>query len=137
MAYHGVRNWPPIWTWASGLENNRPKGEIGTLTKVELSNILPADRCFLYVEHEGSSYIGCLLFDDRNFCGQVATLLQNHRNKRISEIGSLDISHTVKGGRRPMKHGSRFSTRETGSGVGQLKAHTDPTCQKSNRRNVL
>ena len=108
MAYHGVRNWPPIWTWASGLENNRPKGEIGILTKVELSNILPADRCFLYVEHQGSLYIGCLLFDDRTFCGQVGTLLQNHRNKRISEIGGLDISHTVKAGRRPLKHGSRF-----------------------------
>ena len=86
---------PPIWTWASGLENNRPKGEIGILTKVELSNILPADRCFLYIEHEGSFYIGCLLFDDTNFCGQVATVLNNHCNQPISEIGSLDISHTL------------------------------------------
>ena len=90
MAYHGVRNWPPIWTWASGLENNRPKGEIGILTKVELSNILPADRCFLYVEHEGSSYIGCLLTDDSAFCAQVARLLESYCNRPIAEIGSLD-----------------------------------------------
>ena len=93
--YHGVPSWPPIWTWASGLENNRPKGEIGILTKVELSNILPADRCFLYIEHEGSFYIGCLLVDDTNFCGQVAKLLQNHCNRPIVEIGSLDMSHTL------------------------------------------
>ena len=44
--YHGVPSWPPIWTWASGLENKRPKGEIGILRKVELSNVLPADRFF-------------------------------------------------------------------------------------------
>src|SRR5262245_26932032 len=93
--YRGVPSWPPIWTWASGLENNRPKGEIGILRKVELSNIQPANRCFLYIEHEGSSYIGCLLFDDSAFCGQVATVLNNHCNRPISEIGSLDISNTL------------------------------------------
>ena len=93
--YRGVPSWPPVWTWADGLENNRPKGEIGILRKVELSNILPANRSFLYIEHEGSSYIGCLLFDDSAFCGQVATVLNNHCNRPISEIGSLDISNTL------------------------------------------
>jgi len=95
MAYHGVRNWPPIWTWASGLENNRPKGEIGILTKVELSNILPADRCFLYVEHEGSSYIGCLLCGNHAFCSQLVKVLEANRNKTIADIGSLDLTFTL------------------------------------------
>lgn len=94
MGYKGVPNWPPVWTWTDGLENTRPRGEIGILKAVALSNVQPADRCFLYIEHEGSSYIGCLLFDDSTFCGQVAKLLANHCNRPISEIGSLDLSHT-------------------------------------------
>jgi hypothetical protein len=93
--YRGVPSWPPVWTWTGGLENNQPRGEIGILRKVELSNVLPADRCFLYVDHEGSFYIGCLLVDDSTFCGQVAKQLANHCNRPISEIGSLDISHTL------------------------------------------
>ena len=93
--YRGVPTWPPVWTWTAGLENNRPKGEIGILRKVELSNILPADRCFLYIEHERSSYIGCLLFDDSTFGGQVATLLENHCNRPIKEIGGLNVSYTL------------------------------------------
>jgi len=92
--YHGIVSWPPIWTWASGLENTRPKGETGILRKIELSNILPTDRCFLYIEHEGALYIGCLLVDDSTFCRQIATLLKNYYNRSISEIGSLNISHT-------------------------------------------
>ena len=64
MRYKGVPSWPPTWTWTDGLENKHPQGEIGVLKAVALSNIQPADRCFLYIEHEGSSYIGCLLFDD-------------------------------------------------------------------------
>jgi|SRR5262249_11704492 len=93
--YRGIPSWPPVWTWESGLENHRPKGEIGILRKVEASNIRPADRCFLYIEHEASSYIGCLLFDDSTFCGYVATLLENHCNRSVKEIGGLDVSHTL------------------------------------------
>jgi hypothetical protein len=93
--YYGVPSWPPVWTWSGGLENNRPKGEVGILIKVELSNILPADRCFLYIDHEGSFYIGCLLFSDSKFCCQVASLLLNYCNRPIAEIGSLDLSYTL------------------------------------------
>ena len=93
--YHGIHSWPPVWTWAGGLDNTYPKGEIGILRKVELSNILPADRCFLYIEYEGSSYIGCLLFDDSTFCGQIAKLLHSYCNCPIADIGSLDLSHTL------------------------------------------
>lgn len=93
--YHGVPSWPPVWTWTGGLENSRPNGEVGILKKVEFSNVLPADRFFVYIDHEGSFYIGCLLFNDSNFCGQIATLLQNHYNRPIAEIGSLDVSHLL------------------------------------------
>src|SRR5262247_2040913 len=95
MSYRGPRSWPPVWTWVDGRENKPPQGEIGILTSVVPSMVLPANRCFLYIDYEESSYIGCLLFDDRNFCCQVVTLLQNHLDKPISEIGKLDVSHIL------------------------------------------
>jgi hypothetical protein len=95
MSYKGLPNWPPTWTWTNGLENKHPQGEVGILRAVSLSNVLPADRCFLYIDHEGSSYIGCLLFNEPAFCSQIAKLLQGCCNRRIAEIGSLELSHTL------------------------------------------
>ena len=95
MRYRGVPSWPPAWTWMNGSDKKRPSGEIGILRKVELSNIQPADRCFLYIDHEGSSCIGCLLIDDRVFCSQIVKLLQDCCNRPIAEIGSLDLSYTL------------------------------------------
>jgi hypothetical protein len=95
MSYNGVRTWPPVWTWVSGTENKRPTGEVGILKTVELSKIEPVDRCFLHIDHEGSSYIGCLLFEDAAFCIEIAQLLKDYCNRPIAEIGSLDIPITV------------------------------------------
>lgn len=39
--------------------------------------------------------MGCLLFDDLNFCREVATLLQGCCNRPIAEIGGIDVSHTL------------------------------------------
>jgi hypothetical protein len=95
MCYKGVPNWPPSWTWIDGLENKRLRGEIGILKTVSLSKVLPANRSYLYIDHEGSSYIGCLLFDDRAFCRHLTEILQFCRNRSIAEIGGLDLSHTL------------------------------------------
>ena len=95
MSHHRVPNWPPRWTWVGGVENIRPKGEIGILKAVAVSNIKTTNRCFLYIEHEGSSYIGCLLFDDYSVCHHIAKLLQGCCNRSIAEIGDLDLSHTL------------------------------------------
>jgi hypothetical protein len=95
MSDRGIPNWPPVWMWTGGLENKRPRGEIGILSGVSLSNVLPTDRCFLYIDHEGSSYIGCLLFDDHAFCKQLVKLLKGCCNRPIAEIGSLDVSYTL------------------------------------------
>ena len=43
-------------------ENKQPKG-VGTLRDVKLSKVLPADRCFLTIEHEHSHVYG--VFADR------------------------------------------------------------------------
>ena len=59
--HRGVPSWPPAWTWVSGLDNKHPRGEIGFLRDVHPSNIQPADRCFIYMDFDGASYIGCLL----------------------------------------------------------------------------
>jgi hypothetical protein len=70
-------------------------GEVGILDEVVVSNIRPLDRCYLYIEHQGSTYLGCLLIDDEMFCSQVATLLRCHCNHAIVEIGNLDLVHTL------------------------------------------
>jgi len=94
MSRRGIPNWPPVWTWTDGLENTHPKGEVGILKAVTLSGIGPSDRCYLHIYYQGSVYIGCLLFDDRAFCGQLAKLLDSYCNRSIAEIGGLDLSHT-------------------------------------------
>jgi hypothetical protein len=95
MCSYGVSNWPPAWTWIGGAENKQPLGEIGILKEVTLTQITPADRCYIYIEHEGSEYIGCLLFDDPTLCKEIANLLQCYCNRPIAEIGSLNLSYTL------------------------------------------
>jgi hypothetical protein len=80
-----VRNWPPAWTWTGGPENSHPRGKIGILWEVMPSKILPVKGCFLYIEHEGSEYIGCLLFNDTAFCNQIIKLLQGCCNRPIPD----------------------------------------------------
>jgi hypothetical protein len=93
MCCYGVPSWPPAWTWIGGAENKQPRAEIGILKAVTLTQITPADRCYLYIEHEGSEYIGCLLIGDPAFCSQIVKLLQDYCNRPIAEIGSLDLSY--------------------------------------------
>jgi hypothetical protein len=78
-----------------GGNNTCPRGEVGLLKRVEKSNVLPADRCFLYIDYEESSYIGCLLCADHAFCAQMVRILEANLNKPIRAIGSLDISRLL------------------------------------------
>jgi len=95
FSYHGRHSWPPLWTWVAGAENKHPSGELGVLKSVELSSIRPCNTCFLHIDYEGSSYMGCLIIDDHAFCAQIVRLLQDSCNRPIAEIGSLDISHLL------------------------------------------
>jgi hypothetical protein len=95
MSRHGVRNWPPVWMWLDGGEDEQPTGEVGTLKAVLLSRMQAADRCFLLISHQGSSYIGCLLFDDPAFCRQIVNLMKDYWDRPIAEIGSLQLSYTL------------------------------------------
>ena len=95
MSYNRLRSWPPPWTWTDGTDNKHPLGEVGILKAVVPSNIEPAGRCFLYIDYEGATYIGCLLIDDIAFCRQIVELLMANRNRPIAEIGDLDLSYTL------------------------------------------
>ena len=95
MQYHRIPSWPPVWMWIGGVENKNPRGEVGILDEVVLSNLRPLDRCYLYIEHRGSTYLGCLLIDDESFCSEIARLLRCYCNHPIAEIGSIDLTHTL------------------------------------------
>src|SRR5262249_17031232 len=95
LHHRSVPSWPPVWTWVGGSENKHPRGEIGILKAVEKSKIQPANRCFLFIEHEGAAYIGCLLCDDHGFWSEIVKLLEANCNKTIAEIRGLDVSHTL------------------------------------------
>jgi len=95
FSYHGMHSWPPTWTWIAGLDNKHPKGEIGILRKVQESNVQPSNRCFLYMDFDDSSYLGCLLCAEHTFCTQIVRILEANLNKPIRQIGSLDISRLL------------------------------------------
>src|SRR5215472_886775 len=93
MKYRRLPNWPPVWLCTDG-DDQHPKGQVGTLKAVFRSDLQPRNRCFLLISHEGSEYLGCLLFDDQAFCSEVMEVLKAHCNRSIAEIGDLDVSHT-------------------------------------------
>ena len=75
--------------------DKRPRGEVGILRRVEESKVLPANRCFLYIDYEDASYIGCLLCSDHVFCSQIVRILDANLNKTIAQIGRMDISRLL------------------------------------------
>jgi len=95
MSYRRLGNWPSEWSWLSGQPNKNVRGEIGVLRSIVISDAQSPASCFLYIDHEGASYMGCLLFSDPIFCREVVTLLEGYLNRSIEEIGSLDVSHTL------------------------------------------
>jgi hypothetical protein len=100
MSYRGIPNWPPVWIWVNGpevggpLENKSPKGEVGVLKWARLTGLQPPDKCYLLMNHEGSSYMGCLLLDAA-FCRYLVKLLDSYCNRPIAEIGSIDLAHIL------------------------------------------
>jgi hypothetical protein len=69
--------------------------EIGILKRVSLPKLKPAKQFYMYIDHEESSYIGCLLIDDQAFCRHVAEVLQFCCNRPIAEIGGLDLGYAL------------------------------------------
>jgi hypothetical protein len=92
MNHRTVPNWPPVWTRSRKEGVKTVQGEVGTLIYV-YANELVSEKCYLVIDYEQESYVGCLIFDSRAFCAQIVQLLRKHLGRQISEIGDLDLSH--------------------------------------------
>jgi len=95
MSHGGVRNWPPAWLWRAGSDDSRPYGEVGMLREVILSEIDPPDRCFMIMQHMGAEYIGCLLFENSDFCRKIYEILCEYCGNPINEIGDIELSYAL------------------------------------------
>ena len=94
MSYHGLPNWPPIWTWIGGEENKYPRGEVGILKTVFVSVVKPSTSCFLVMEHAGAEYLSEFFVSDAAFCLEMYAVLLRNCDKTIQEIGDIDLSDT-------------------------------------------
>src|ERR671912_373996 len=92
MGYRRMRNWPPVWIEKYG-DNKTLTGEIGILMHIGAGSN-QSKRCYLHITYNEKPYVGSLLFDDRDFCGFIRTLLKTHIHDSIETIGGLDISYT-------------------------------------------
>jgi len=94
VSYRGRHTWPPVWVCRVGTSKERtPKGEVGLLKKV-LYEPDSRGKIFLIIDYEDAEYVGCLLFDSRIFCEQVAERLGTYCGMSIEALGSLDIVPT-------------------------------------------
>ena len=94
LNHRGLPSWPPVWVpFKSGDEKTTLRGEIGVL-KYTLSNAL-SGKCYLLIDHENASYMGCLFCTEVAFCSQIAAALEDNRGRTIREIGNLDLSSTL------------------------------------------
>jgi len=90
----GLSSWPPLWIPVeTGEGKTTLRGEIGVLKHTHCNAL--SRKCYLLIDHENTSYIGCLLCADAPFCSQVAAALEDNRGRTIKEIGGLDMSFTM------------------------------------------
>ena len=92
VSYRGRQTWQPVWVCKVGASKARtPRGEVGLLKKV-LYERASLGKIFLVMEHEEAEYVGCVLFDSRRFCEEVAERLVVQQGMSIEALGSLDIA---------------------------------------------
>jgi hypothetical protein len=92
VSYRGRHTWPPVWVCRVGASKARtPSGEVGCLKRVlyEPDN---RGKIFLVIEYEQAEYVGCVLFDSRPFCEQIAEHLMGRQGMSIEALGALDIA---------------------------------------------
>jgi hypothetical protein len=95
MSCYGIPSWPPTWILTKGPGVSRLTGEIGMLTGLRVSDSQSARRCFLYMNYEESLYLGCIFIADVTFFDQIVEIFMDCLNRPISEIGSIDVTHTL------------------------------------------
>src|ERR1043165_7584902 len=75
LSYKGLPTWPPMWVGRDPAVKVRLDGEIGILREVKTYD-LSSKTCFLVIDHDGASYMGCLFIDDKVFRSQVADIMK-------------------------------------------------------------
>lgn len=74
----GVCNWPPTWFWTSGHRGAVVAGEVGTLQEIKTHDAI-SSQCFLFIKHDGATFVGRLACDSAAVCQQIVKLLKRHR----------------------------------------------------------
>jgi hypothetical protein len=83
----GNKTWPPFWITSSG---DNASGEIGILQDVLIGVVIPT-TLFLFIEFQGSRYVGSMSFDDSISCQKIYDLLKPIVGRSMKEIGDLEV----------------------------------------------
>jgi hypothetical protein len=86
----GVSSWPPAWLRTSGNESTIATGEAGILLDVKTHDAM-SSKCFLFMEHNGATFVGRMSVDSTALCQKLVTLLKQHRGEPLRQIGELDL----------------------------------------------
>jgi hypothetical protein len=62
----GYLNWPPVWTTTHPHWDDKPIDEVGILEDVMISDLID-NKVFMFMQHQGFRYMGCMGFDDHTF----------------------------------------------------------------------
>jgi hypothetical protein len=88
MQYHNIPNWPPSYLTSDYRQETIDAS--GILRSVTLDT-RSANRCFLMVEMGGLGYVSWVKFDDAGFRARFVKTVSGHLNKRMKEIGDLEL----------------------------------------------
>jgi hypothetical protein len=90
LTEQGICNWPPTWLRTSGNESTIAAGEVGILRDVKTHDAM-SSKCFLFMEHNGASFVGRISVESTALCQKLVELLKQHRGEPLRQIGELDL----------------------------------------------
>src|SRR5215467_2941807 len=92
MFCDGVRTWPPKWSQMYGPTTRSVAGEVGILSAVFLSSVIPPDKVSLVITTEKRNcYLGSVLFENPNAAKKIFDVLIAQIRKPIRTIGAIDL----------------------------------------------
>jgi hypothetical protein len=94
LRYRGIPSWPPVWTQKRADTVRTLRGEVGTLQYVHARPDL-SSQCFLVIDYEGESYVGCLLMENNGAARTLARIFTSNLKRSIKDIGDLEVSETL------------------------------------------
>ena len=92
MFCDGVRTWPPKWSQMYGQTNRSVSGEVGVLSAVFLSSVIPPDKVSLVITtQKGNCYLGSVFFENPKNAKKIFDVFIAHIKKPIRTIGAIDL----------------------------------------------